>query len=58
MASSPQYEVAPAAVWQSSSQTEQAGSPYAQASVTALVEQYNQAIGGKKAAGLPQPRAQ
>jgi NADH-quinone oxidoreductase subunit M len=29
-----------------------------QASVTALVEQYNQAIGGKKAAGLPQPRAQ
>jgi NADH-quinone oxidoreductase subunit M len=29
-----------------------------QASVTALVEQYNQAIGGKKAAALPQTRAQ
>ena len=29
-----------------------------QASVTALVEQYNQALGGKKAAALPQTRAQ
>ncbi|HKY85740.1 MAG TPA: NADH-quinone oxidoreductase subunit M [Pseudorhodoplanes sp.] len=29
-----------------------------QASVTALVDQYNQAVGGKKAAALPQTRAQ